>query len=94
MHKWIYFVIIVLIAIFIYMVSMPFVMLYNDDKQPIEEVSYYLPEGGLESQFHKEVEMAKGKRARAKEAAEAKAQEEAQSESNSETVLEIETVTE
>lgn len=69
MHKWIYLVIAGLVAVFIYMVSMPFIILYQDAQEPIEEVNYYIPEEGLQSHYHKEVELAKGKRARAAEAA-------------------------
>ena len=77
MHKWIYFVIAALVAVFIYMVSMPFIMLYQDHQEPIEEVNYYIAEEGLEAHYHKEVEMAKGRKARRAEqekAAEADAQ--------------------
>lgn len=70
MHKWIYLVIAGLVAVFIYMVSMPFIMLYQDHVEPVEAVNYYIPEAGLESHYHKEVELAKGQRARAKEAQE------------------------
>lgn len=70
MHKWIYLVIAGLVIVFIYMVSMPFIMLYQDHIEPTEEVNYYIPEAGLESHYHKEVELAKGKRAREREAQE------------------------
>ncbi len=73
MHKWIYLVIAGLVAVFIYMVSMPFIMLYQDHIEPVEEVNYYIPEAGLEAHYHKEVELAKGQRARAKEAKEREA---------------------
>lgn len=75
MHKWIYFVVAALVAVFIYMVSMPFIMLYQDHQEPIEEVNYYIAEEGLEAHYHKEVEMAKGRKARRAEAQQEKSAE-------------------
>lgn len=78
MHKLVYLLFIVLVAGLIYMITMPFIMLYEDQQAIVEEeVTYFIPEGGLQSHYHKEVEMAKGKRAREREAkaAEANSQE-------------------
>ncbi len=68
MHKLVYLLFAALIAVFIYMVTMPLLMLYEDQAEEVEEVTYYMPQEGLEAHYHKEVEMAKGRRARAAEA--------------------------
>ena len=52
MHKWIYFVVAALVAVF-----------------------YYIAEEGLEAHYHKEVEMAKGRKARRAEAQQEKSAE-------------------
>lgn len=61
MHRLIYLLYAALIAGLIYMVSMPFILLHEDKTEEVGEVSYYIPEEGLQSHYHKEVEMSKGK---------------------------------
>lgn len=51
-----------MVGVFIYMVTMPFLLHYNDQTEDVGEVTYYIPEAGLESQFHREVELTKGRK--------------------------------
>ena len=75
MHKLVYLLFAALIAVFIYMVTMPLLMLYEDQAEEVEEVTYYMPQEGLEAHYHKEVEMAKGRKARRAEAQQEKSAE-------------------
>ena len=61
MHRFIYLIYAGLVIALIYMVVMPFVLLYDDKTEVVGEVSYYIPEEGLQSHYHKEVELTKGK---------------------------------
>ncbi len=61
MHRFIYLLYAALIAGLIYMVAMPFILLHEDKTEEVGEVSYYIPEEGLQSHYHKEVELTKGK---------------------------------
>lgn len=61
MHRFIYLLYAALIAALIYMVTMPFILIHDDKNEEVGEVTYYIPEAGLESHYHKEVEMTKGK---------------------------------
>lgn len=61
MHRFIYLLYAALVAALIYMVTMPFILLHDDKTEEVGEVSYYIPEEGLQSHYHKEVELTKGK---------------------------------
>ncbi|UNM96890.1 hypothetical protein MMG00_03295 [Ignatzschineria rhizosphaerae] len=61
MHRFIYLIYAGLVIALVYMVVMPFVLLHDDKTEEVGEVSYYIPEEGLQSHYHKEVEMTKGK---------------------------------
>lgn len=61
MHRFIYLIYAALVAALIYMVTMPFILLHDDKTEEVGEVSYYIPEEGLQSHYYKEVEMTKGK---------------------------------
>lgn len=61
MHRLIYLLYAALVAGLIYMVVMPFMLLHDDKTEEVGEVTYYIPEDGLQTHYHKEVEMTKGK---------------------------------
>ncbi len=60
MRKLFYIFFAVLVVGLIYMITMPFIMLYEDHAEEIEVVEYYVPDTGLESLYHREVELTKG----------------------------------